>query len=101
MGDPMSENELLQAPAVKYNNLQSYRLIELVAQWEGRLTANHLSDVFGDSRSTASQLIQSYIEQCPDSLIYNPAIKGYEPTEEFIPSFCSGTLDEYMQLMRP
>ena len=97
----MSENELLQAPAVKYNNLQSYRLIELVAQWEGRLTANHLSDVFGDSRSTATQLIQSYIEQCPDSLIYNPAIKGYEATEEFIPSFCSGTLDEYMQLMRP
>jgi len=97
----MSEDELLQAPAVKYNNLQSYRLIELVAQWEGRLTANHLSDVFGDSRSTATQLIQSYIEQCPDSLIYNPAIKGYEPTEEFIPSFCSGTLDEYMQLMRP
>lgn len=63
---------------LNYNIQQRFHFIELIIQWEGRLTTNHLQQHFGISRSNASQLIQDYLALNPHSLIYNNSLKGYQ-----------------------
>lgn len=40
---------------LRWDLLTRYRLIEIVAQWEGRLTTNHLMNSFGIGRQQASK----------------------------------------------
>lgn len=61
--------------------LLRYRLIEIIALWEGRLTTNHLTRAFGIGRQQASKDINQYLgEYAPDNLVYDRSLKGYKPS---------------------
>jgi predicted DNA-binding transcriptional regulator YafY len=84
----------------RYDLLQRYRLIEIVALWEGKLNAGHLIDYFGIGRQQASKDINEYLQSIgPNNLIYNASLKGYEPSSSFIPKVTSGDADEYLHLI--
>jgi predicted DNA-binding transcriptional regulator YafY len=85
---------------IKFDLLQRYRLIEIVALWEGKLNAGHLTKYFGIGRQQASKDINEYCNRiAPENLSYNRSLKGYEPTEKFVPVVTVGNADEYLQLI--
>ncbi|MFT6910164.1 MAG: hypothetical protein ACJAS1_006892 [Oleiphilaceae bacterium] len=84
----------------KYDLLLRYRLIEIVALWEGKLNAGHLMDYFGIGRQQASKDINEYLQNIGENnLAYNSSLKGYEPTAYFTPKVSQGDVDEYLQLI--
>lgn len=86
--------------AIRWDLLARYRLIEIIALWEGRLTTNHLCDTFGMGRQQASKDINTYLRDIgPGNLVLDRSIKGYVPTESFTPQVTKGVADEYLQLM--
>ncbi|GAA5191666.1 helix-turn-helix transcriptional regulator [Ferrimonas gelatinilytica] len=77
-----------------------FRLIEIIAQWEGRLTTNHLCQAFGIGRQQASKDINHYLKAfARGGLEYDRSLKGYKPTDQFRPQFCQGHAHEYLQLL--
>ncbi|MFS1702739.1 helix-turn-helix transcriptional regulator [Alteromonas sp. AMM-1] len=85
----------------RYDLLQRYRLIEIVAIWEGKLNAGHLIEHFGIGRQQASKDINNYLNEiAPGNLEYNSSLKGYEPSSDFKPVVTSGVVDEYLQLVQ-
>jgi len=90
----------IKHPSFKFDLLQRYRLIEIVALWEGKLNASHLIDYFAIGRQQASKDINEYVKNiAPNNLTYNSSLKGYEPTNSFSPVITSGNADEYLQLV--
>ncbi|MGS2719352.1 WYL domain-containing protein [Paraglaciecola aestuariivivens] len=84
----------------RYDLLQRYRLIEIVALWEGRLNASHLIDYFGIGRQQASKDINEYLQSVgPNNLVYNSSLKGYEPSPTYSAKVTTGEADEYLQLI--
>lgn len=85
---------------VRWDLLLRYRLIEIIALWEGRLTTNHLCDTFGIGRQQASKDINVYLKDVgPGNLEYDKHLKGYKPTDTFAPRVTSGIADEYLHLL--
>lgn len=85
---------------LRWDLLQRYRLIEIIALWEGRLTTNHLCDTFGIGRQQASKDLNDYLATIgAGNLIYDKQAKGYRPTEAFEPKVTSGAADEYLYLL--
>ena len=77
-----------------------FRLLEIVLQWEGRLTTNHLCTAFNIGRQQASRDINLYLNgYSPEGLVYDKSLKGYKPTAKFVPRFSEGTVDEYLMLL--
>jgi len=84
----------------RWDLLLRYRLIEIIALWEGRLTTNALIKAFGIGRQQASKDINTYIRDIgPDNLDYDKQLKGYKPTEKFKPQLTQGSVDEYLHLL--
>ncbi|GAC15837.1 WYL domain-containing transcriptional regulator [Aliiglaciecola lipolytica] len=84
----------------RYDLLQRYRLIEIVALWEGKLNAGHLVAYFDIGRQQASKDLKEYRRHIgPGNLVYNSSLKGYEPTSTFHPKVTLGEVDEYLQLI--
>ncbi len=85
---------------MRWDLLFRYRIIEIIAQWEGRLTTNHLCTSLGIGRQQASKDINAYLAgQGQGNLVYDKHLKGYKPTPEFRPYFTTGTADEYLHLL--
>lgn len=85
---------------VRWDLLLRYRLIEIVAYWEGRLTTNHLVNSFGIGRQQASKDINTYLNEiAPNNLVYNKHLKGYEPSPQFKHTVTTGTADEYLHIL--
>jgi predicted DNA-binding transcriptional regulator YafY len=85
---------------IRWDLLYRYRLIEIIAYWEGRLTTNHLCNSFGIGRQQASKDINTYLREiAPDNLEYDKQIKGYVPTVKFKPAVTTGTADEYLHIL--
>lgn len=85
---------------IRWDLLLRYRLIEIVALWEGRLTTNHICHAFGIGRQQASKDINTYLREiAPGNLDYDRHLKGYIPTAEFQPKVTRGIADEYLQLL--
>ncbi len=85
---------------LRWDLLLRYRLIEIIALWEGRLTTKHLCRVFGMGRQQASKDINEYLRSiAPGNLVYDRHLKGYKPTDDFQPQLTSGTADEYLHLL--
>lgn len=85
---------------IRWDLLLRYRMIEIVALWEGRLTTNHLIQSFGIGRQQASKDINSYLADiAPDNLVYDKHLKGYKPNESFTPKLTSGHADEYLHIL--
>lgn len=77
-----------------------YRLIEIIALWEGRLTTNHLCHSFQIQRQQASLIINRYNKEvAPGNLVLDRKLKGYRPSETFKPLFTKGLADEYLHAM--
>lgn len=95
----MSIRALSQDPAIRWDLLARFRLIEIIALWEGRVTTQHLCATFNILRQQASRDIGQYLENVPDNLNYDHQIRGYVPSETFRPRFTLGTTDEYLQLL--
>jgi hypothetical protein len=70
--------------------------IELIAWWEGRISASHLMRQFGISRTQAQNDIRCYQKQSPANLLYHASHKGYLPQQGFICSYISGDVVEYL-----
>jgi predicted DNA-binding transcriptional regulator YafY len=84
----------------RHIDISTYRHIEIIAYWERRLTTNHLMNAFGIWRQQASKDINAYLKDfATDNLIYDPRLKGYKPTANFLPLFTIGVADEYFQLL--
>ncbi|MET3124711.1 putative DNA-binding transcriptional regulator YafY [Oxalobacteraceae bacterium GrIS 2.11] len=85
---------------LRWDLLTRYRLIEIVAQWEGRLTTNHLCNSFGIGRQQASKDINAYLRDiAPGNLLYDKYLKGYIPSVNFEPKLTTGTADEYLHVL--
>lgn len=85
---------------IRWDLLLRYRLIEIIALWEGRLTTNHLCHSFGIGRQQASKDINTYLrELAPGNLIYDRHLKGYVPSSDFKPLVTCGTASEYQDVL--
>lgn len=90
----MTPNELT------WDQTLRFRLLEIVLQWEGRLTTNHLCTAFNIGRQQASRDINLYLnDYSPEGLVYDKRLKGYKPTAQFVPRFSEGKVDEYLMLL--
>ncbi len=95
----MNSENLEQLP-YRWDLMLRYRLIEIIALWEGRLTTRTLMQAFGIGRQQASKDINHYISKiAPNNLQYNKNIKGYCPTQQFSPKLIRGEIDEYLHLL--
>jgi predicted DNA-binding transcriptional regulator YafY len=83
---------------VSHHNV-AFKYIELLLQWRGKLNTGDLMTRMGISRQSASKAISSYKKLYPNALNYNAREKRYEPTEEFLPEFTSGSFQEYISLI--
>lgn len=80
-----------------YEVLMRYRLIEIIALWEGRLTTNHLMQSFRIQRQQASKDINTYNKRiAPGNLVHDTKLKGYRPAPDFKPVFTKGLAEEYL-----
>ncbi len=85
---------------IRWDLLFRYRMIEVIALWEGRLTTNHLIQSFGIGRQQASKDINTYLTDiAPGNLIYDKQLKGYKPSDSFAPQLTSGHADEYLHIL--
>ena len=84
----------------RWDLLLRFRLIEIIALWEGRLTTNALIKAFGIGRQQASKDINNYINEISaDNLEYDKQLKGYKPTEKYKPVLTQGIVDEYLHML--
>ncbi|TWD33270.1 putative DNA-binding transcriptional regulator YafY [Vibrio crassostreae] len=85
---------------IRWDLLFRYRMIEVIALWEGRLTTNHLIKNFGIGRQQASKDINTYLtDVAPGNLVYDKQLKGYKPSDSFAPKLTSGHADEYLHIL--
>lgn len=85
---------------IRWDLLLRYRLIEIIALWEGRLTTNHICHAFGIGRQQASKDINTYLrEVAPGNLEYDRHLKGYVPAHQFRPAVTQGRSDEYLEVL--
>ncbi|EGQ9854195.1 WYL domain-containing protein [Vibrio cholerae] len=85
---------------IKWDQQMRFRLIEIIAQWEGRLTTNHLCDAFRIGRQQASRDINKYLNLTDrEQLILDRTIRGYRPADDFKPLFTQGTAHEYLTML--
>ena len=74
---------------------QFFAFVEIIIQWEGRLTLSHLQQEFGFGRSKTKKLLTEYTQREPNNLIYDASLKGHKPNKRFIPKYTQGHIDEY------
>ena len=72
-----------------------YSYIEIIIQWEGRLTLQHLQQEFGFGRSKAKKMLSEYVDLQPNKLVYDASLKGHKPSNQFTPAYTRGHIDEY------
>lgn len=80
----------------KTTSQQRFHFIELIAYWEGKVNASHLTQQFGLSRQHSSADINHYRRVAPHNLIYNTSVKGWLPTKDFKANFITGDIIEYL-----
>ncbi|WP_417706253.1 WYL domain-containing protein [Rheinheimera aquimaris] len=85
---------------IRWELLMRYRLIEIVALWEGRFTSTHLCKSFGIARQQASKDLNTYLSQiAPGNLVFDSRLRGYKPSDTFTPKVTSGLADEYLHAL--
>ncbi len=90
---------MLDSTTLPWDTLARYRLIEILALWEGRVVASQLGEAFGIGRQQAQKVMRDYRDQAPENLVYDESRKGFLPTERFAPNFIEGRVEEYLHLM--
>ncbi|MDI5933526.1 WYL domain-containing protein [Halomonas kalidii] len=82
-----------------WDTLARYRLIEILALWEGRVTSSHIGQAFGIGRQQAQKVLKRYRELVPANLVYDESRKGFLPAENFSPHVTLGRVEEYLHLL--
>lgn len=72
-----------------------FKAIEILAYWEGDVNATRMSKLFGVTIGNITKDMVSYREQYPDNLVYNKALKRFEPTENFQANHTNSKWNEY------
>lgn len=85
--------------ALPWDTLARYRLIEILALWEGRVVASQIGEAFGIGRQQAQKVLRRYREQAPGNLTYDESRKSFVPTERFTTRFTEGRVEEYLHLL--
>ncbi|MBB3230782.1 WYL domain-containing protein [Halomonas stenophila] len=85
--------------ALPWDTLARYRLIEILAFWEGRVVAAQIGEAFGIGRQQAQKVLRCYREQAPDNLTYDESRRGFLPSATFRPRFTRGRVEEYLHLL--
>ena len=74
--------------------------LELLAYWEGRVTAGAIAEQFGLSRQQGQATVNEYQLLAPDNLIYDSSIKAHVPTPTFTCVATGGRVDEYLHWLK-
>jgi len=93
-------NKTDEAWPYRWDLLLRYRMIEIIALWEGRLTSKHLQNAFGIGRQQASKDINEYRTNiAPNNLVFDKQLKGYVPSEQFSAVLTKGEINEYLHML--
>jgi hypothetical protein len=84
---------------VSFQERECFLIIESFALWEGRVNTTYLRNILGVSRQKASELFSQYQQLHPENLHYDASLKGHIPTDQFVPHYSSGHIDDYSQLL--
>ncbi|MCU7939513.1 MAG: WYL domain-containing protein [gamma proteobacterium symbiont of Bathyaustriella thionipta] len=96
----MAQSDIENQWPLRWDLLLRYRLIEIIALWEGRLTTTTLIKAFGIGRQQASKDINCYIRDVSQTnLEYDKHLKGYKPTKDYHPQLTKGTVNEYLHML--
>lgn len=79
---------------------ERWKVMELLAIWEGEFNSTSLRELFQVTREHASRDIKAYMEHHPENVFYYRQRKAFLPTTEFKPQVSSGTLTEYVALVQ-
>ncbi|MCG6658852.1 WYL domain-containing protein [Halomonas campisalis] len=88
-----------ETSALPWDTLARFRLIEILALWEGRVVASQIGEAFGIGRQQAQKVLRRYRELAPANLAYDESRKGFLPTPRFSTRFTHGRIEEYLHLM--
>lgn len=83
---------------ISWDTLARYRLIEILALWEGQVVASQVGEAFGIGRQQAQKVLRDYRALAPLNLIYDTSLKAFIPTPPFDALFTEGRVEEYLQL---
>ncbi|GHC37646.1 WYL domain-containing protein [Aidingimonas halophila] len=90
---------MTETTSLPWDILARYRLIEILALWEGRITASQLGTAFDIGRQQAQKMIRQYRKQAPANLIYDNSRKGFIPQDTFQPCYTLGKVEEYLHFL--
>lgn len=87
-----------QPGSLKWDVRQRLAMLEAAALWDGRVTTNVLTGLFGISRGQASKDFSLYQAMAPRNLVYDRNAKAYLASSRFKPHFMRGTSEEFLLL---
>lgn len=76
-----------------------FNVLELLLQWQGKLTSTELSQLTQTSKDTAKRSIQEYNRLYPTAAIYDVSKKCYKPSPSFKPQVSACELHAYLKLL--
>ncbi|GGY02278.1 WYL domain-containing protein [Litchfieldella qijiaojingensis] len=82
-----------------WDTLARYRLIEILALWEGRVASSQLGKAFGIGRQQSQKILRQYRDLFPHNLVYDESRKGFLPSPNFQAEFTRGQVEEYLHLL--
>ena len=86
------ENILKEQKKDKY-----YRLIELLAFWEGGVNATDIANHYSFTNKQGKQYLSQYKQRCPHNLTYDPSLKKFLPTSSFQCNYIQQSVGEYLE----
>ena len=81
---------------LKVSIRRRFEFIEFQLHWEGSVGRKKLQDQFSISLQQATIDLTSYMDACPDNMLYDPRQKAYVPTSKFRPVLITGEAFEYL-----
>lgn len=84
---------------IPFAQRQRLHYVETLALWEGSVQIRRVCQSFAVSTSQATRDLGTYIDQCPDNLVYNKRLKVYRPSTAFSPVLATGDPREYLSFL--
>lgn len=81
---------------IKTSIRRRFEFIEFQLNWEGSIGRKKLQDQFSISLQQATNDLNSYLDACPENMLYDPRRKAYVQGSSFCPSLMTGEVSEYL-----
>ena len=78
-----------------------YRLIELLAFWEGGVNATDIATYFKFTNKQGKQYLGQYKQCHTTNLIYDASLKKFQPSNSFQPYYIDQVVNEYLDWLHP